>query len=219
MDFAVALSYFQRRILDNQAATVSLDELLASLLFDGTTSPKTALQQANCILQSSYWSNDIDAHWLAIIAKNCNLSELQQVRLMAAIEFIRRKQTDVKPDRVCIQRAEDVINLVQDMKNFQQEHIRVILLDNSQCVIDICTVYVGTVDTVIFRASELFREAVIRNSPAIILVHNHLSGDPEPTEDDLWLTNQVQAAGKILDVQLIDHIIISHSSWVSLLTM
>jgi DNA repair protein RadC len=90
------------------------------------------------------------------------------------------------------------------------------LLDNSRRVIAIPTVYIGTVNTSILRVSEIFREAILRNSPAIIMVHNHPGGNPMPSPEDINLTRTMIAAGELLDIQLIDHLIIAQDGWKSL---
>src|SRR5690606_7967356 len=91
-----------------------------------------------------------------------------------------------------------------------------ILLDSNRRVQTITTVYIGTVNASLLRVSEIFREAVVRNCPAIILAHNHPSGDPTPSPEDIELTRTLITAGKLLDVALLDHIIIGASEWSSL---
>lgn len=214
------LPYFQRKIISGNAKDLDTEALIAALLFDGDKSAKTALQQAACILQSSHWSTDIDLDILNKIIESCGLtlSIAQKIRLIAALEFGKRLNLPVPTNSQTINQAEDVVLLVQDMIDLKQEHIRVILLDNQRCVVAMHTLYIGTVDTLVFRTSELFREAVTRNAPALIIVHNHPSGNPAPTDEDILLTNQVKEAGKLLDIQLLDHIIVSRNGWVSLLT-
>ena len=83
-------------------------------------------------------------------------------------------------------------------------------------MIGLQTIYIGTVNTSVLRIAEVFRDALIRNSPAIILAHNHPSGDPSPTPEDVEVTQAVANAGRLLDIDLLDHIIMSHQRWVSL---
>ncbi|MEL7434153.1 MAG: JAB domain-containing protein, partial [Chloroflexota bacterium] len=95
----------------------------------------------------------------------------------------------------------------------------VMLLDSQRCVMHIETVYIGTVNTSVLRVAELFREAILRNSPAIIVAHNHPSGEPTPSPEDIDLTRSVVKAGTVLDIQVIDHLIIGQSKWSSLREM
>jgi DNA repair protein RadC len=122
-------------------------------------------------------------------------------------------------DRTVIRTSADAAQLVGDMANLRQEHVRVVLLDNSRYVMATPTVYIGTVNASVLRVSEVFREAIIRNSPAIILAHNHPSGDPTPSPEDIELTRAMCAAGKLLDIQVLDHIIIAQHGWMSLKDM
>jgi DNA repair protein RadC len=83
-------------------------------------------------------------------------------------------------------------------------------------VISVCETYKGSVNTSIIRPSELFREAVRENCPAIIVVHNHPSGDPDPSPEDIATTEQIVKAGKILDIEVLDHVILGRQRYVSL---
>ncbi|MEO1647051.1 MAG: JAB domain-containing protein, partial [Chloroflexota bacterium] len=122
-------------------------------------------------------------------------------------------------DRPEIRRAEDAARLLIDMGHLTQEQVRVMLLDSQRCVMHIETVYIGTVSTSVLRVAELFREAILRNSPAIIMAHNHPSGEPTPSPEDIDLTRAVVKAGTVLDIQVIDHLIIGQSKWSSLREM
>jgi DNA repair protein RadC len=100
-----------------------------------------------------------------------------------------------------------------------QEHVRVILLDSMRRVVAIPTIYIGTVNASVLRVSEIFREAVTRNCPAMILAHNHPAGDANPSPEDVELTRTLIAAGRLLDVMLLDHLVIGHHDWSSLKDM
>jgi DNA repair protein RadC len=137
-------------------------------------------------------------------------------RLLAAMELAKRLTVYTSDERSQVTRAEDAARLVGDMRFLRQEHVRVILLDLNRQVIAIPTVYMGTLNASVLRVSEIFREAITRNIPAMILVHNHPAGDPSPSPEDLELTRSLIAAAKLLDIALIDHIIIGHSGWASI---
>jgi DNA repair protein RadC len=83
-------------------------------------------------------------------------------------------------------------------------------------VLRVATVYQGNVSASLVRVGELFRDAVRLNATGLILVHNHPSGDPTPSPDDLHLTAEALAAGRLLDIQLLDHLVIGHDAYVSL---
>ncbi len=91
-----------------------------------------------------------------------------------------------------------------------------VLLTAKNSVLAIPTVYVGNVSTALVRVGELFRDAVRQHAAGLIVVHNHPSGDPQPSPDDLHLTAEAVAAGRLLDVAVLDHLIIGHDAYVSL---
>jgi DNA repair protein RadC len=98
----------------------------------------------------------------------------------------------------------------------EKEEVRVILLNTRNRVLDILTIYVGSLNTNVVRVAELFQDAVKQNAAAIIVVHNHPSANPEPSPEDVRLTEMLVEAGKLLDVEVLDHLIVSAGGFVSL---
>ena len=103
-----------------------------------------------------------------------------------------------------------------DMAALEREELRVLLLNTKNLVLRVVTAYQGNVSSSLVRVGELFREAVRTNATGIVLVHNHPSGDPTPSPDDLHLTAEALAAGRLLDIDLLDHVVISSGGYVSL---
>ena len=99
------------------------------------------------------------------------------------------------------------------MALLDQEHFRVLLLNTRNQVTGVSEVYKGNISATVLRAGEVFQEAVRSNSPAIILVHNHPSGDPTPSEEDVVVTQQLVEAGKLLDIEVLDHIVIGTADY------
>lgn len=149
----------------------------------------------------------------------CGLGSAQVAQLLAVLELSKRLAAPAPSERAQIHHSADAARLVLDMGRLPQEHIRVILLDSGKRVIDILTLYIGTVNTAVLRAAEIYREAITRNAPAIILAHNHPSGDPTPSPEDIRLTRTLAEAGHLLDIQLVDHLIIGGAEWRSLKDM
>lgn len=141
---------------------------------------------------------------------------ISATKLIIAIEIGKRLSTYRNDERPIIKNAFDAAQLMLDMRHLSQEHIRVILLDNAQRVIAIPTVYIGTVNAAVLRTAEIYKEAIIRNAPAMILVHNHPSGNASPSPEDVELTHALIQAGKLLDIVFVDHIIIGGEDWCSL---
>jgi DNA repair protein RadC len=97
-----------------------------------------------------------------------------------------------------------------------QEQLRVLCLDTKNYVVSQHTVYQGTVNASVVRAAEVYRPAIARTCPAIVVVHNHPSGDPTPSPEDIRTTEQLRKAGDLLDIELLDHIILGQQRHVSL---
>ena len=106
--------------------------------------------------------------------------------------------------------------LVLQLGSLEREELVVLLLNTRNVVVAQTTVYQGNVSLTLVRIGELFTEAVRRGVPRVILVHNHPSGDPTPSVDDLDLTANAIAAGRLLDIEVLDHIVVGRDSWVSL---
>ncbi len=138
-------------------------------------------------------------------------------RLTAAFELGRRALTDWPAGRWSIRSPSDLADrLILQMGRLEREELRVVLLNAKNSVLGIQTVYVGNVSTALVRVGELFRDAVRQHAVGLIVVHNHPSGDPQPSPDDLHLTAEAVAAGRLLDVAVLDHLIIGHDAYVSL---
>jgi DNA repair protein RadC len=138
-------------------------------------------------------------------------------QLEAAFELGRRLLADWPAGRWQIRSPRDVADrLVLQMGRLEREELRAVLLNTKNVVLRVATVYQGNVSSSLVRVGELFRDAVRWNATSVILVHNHPSGDPTPSPEDLHLTAEALAAGRLLDIDLLDHLVIGHDAWISL---
>jgi DNA repair protein RadC len=138
-------------------------------------------------------------------------------QLSAAFELGRRLLADWPTGRWTIRAPRDVAErLILQMGRLEREELRVVLLNTKNAVLRVSTVYQGNVSSSLVRVGELYRDAVQLNASGIILVHNHPSGDPTPSPDDLHLTAEARAGGRLLDIELLDHLVIGHDAFVSL---
>jgi DNA repair protein RadC len=145
------------------------------------------------------------------------IGEAKAAQIKAAIELGRRLTVESPEERPTINSPADVAALVQyEMSALEQEHLRVLLLDTRNHVLDIVEVYQGSVNTSQIRVGEVFKAAIRRNATAVIVVHNHPSGDPTPSPDDQAVTRALVQAGKLLDLEVLDHIIIGQGRSVSM---
>lgn len=138
-------------------------------------------------------------------------------QLLAAFELGRRSHFGAATQRWTIRAPRDVAErLLPDMGRLEREELRVLLLNAKNAVLRQSTVYVGNVSAALVRVAELFRDAVRTHAAGLVIVHNHPSGDPEPSPDDLHLTAEAIAAGRLLDIPLLDHVILAGDGYVSL---
>lgn len=138
-------------------------------------------------------------------------------RLAAAFELGRRLLADWPSGRFAIRGPGDLADrLILQMGRLEREELRVVLLNTKNVVLAVETVYRGNVSASLVRVGELFRDAVRQHAAGVILVHNHPSGDPTPSPDDLHLTAEAVAAGRLLDVPVLDHLVIGHDAYISL---
>ena len=141
----------------------------------------------------------------------------RSAQLQAAFELGRRLLADWPAGRWSVRSPHDLADrLVLQMGRLEREELRVVILNTKNVVLRVVTAYQGNVSASLVRIGELYRDAVRLDAAGIILVHNHPSGDPAPSPDDLHLTAEALAAGRLLDIDLLDHLVIGHDAWISL---
>lgn len=205
----------RERLFTQGASILSESELLAILIGSGTRS-ENALVLAQRLLQTSGGLYALARTSPDEIAQIHGIGRAKAAKIIAALELGFRLTTSALSERPQVYNAHDAVQLMRDMGVLTQEHVRVMMLDSSRHLITTKTLYIGTVDTAVIRVAEVLREAIIRNSPAIILIHNHPSGDKKPSPEDINLTRALVSAGHLMDITLVDHIIIAGHEWTSL---
>lgn len=141
----------------------------------------------------------------------------KSAQLLAAFELGRRQLADWPTGRWTVRSPRDIADrLVLQMGRLEREELWVVVLNTKNVVLRVVPVYRGNVSASLVRVSELFQDAVRLGASGVILVHNHPSGDPTPSPDDLHLTAEALAAGRLLDIELLDHLVVGHDAWVSL---
>ena len=108
---------------------------------------------------------------------------------------------------------QDIANLLMgEMSFLDQEHLRAVLLNTKNQVLGISQIYIGNVSASMVRPAEIFRPAIRENCPSIIVVHNHPSGDPTPSAEDVVVTRQLVKAGNLLGIDVLDHVVIGNGN-------
>ncbi len=206
----------RERLINYGAEALSNAELLAILLRIGgkgenvlSLSTRVLVEKDGLLGLAKASINDLSEIKGIGLAKCCQLK--------AALELGRRLLITSPEGRPRVNSPQDVANLLMlEMGQLEQEHLRVLLLDTKNHITASPTVYIGNVNTAVIRVSEVFREAVRENSTAMIIVHNHPTGDPTPSPEDVQVTKRFIEAGQMLDIEVLDHIIIGQQCYLSL---
>ncbi len=154
---------------------------------------------------------------IAGIAELGPLGGRRAATLLASVELGRRVACALPAPRWQVRAPTDLAErLLPAMAHLEREELRVVLLTTKNTVIAMVTVYVGNLAGSSVRVGEVFREAVRRQAASVVVAHNHPSGDPAPSPEDLRITGDLAQAGRLLDIELLDHLVIGQGRWVSL---
>ncbi len=206
----------RERLQHYGSQALSTSELLAIILRTGTTQDNVIELASKLLVKYGGLAGLMRAEF-SELCNEYGLGIAKTAQLKAALEIGRRMGMLQTEERYQIRSSADAANLVmQDMMYLDHEQMRIIVLDTKNQVIENVARYQGTVNSSVLRAAEVFRPAVIRNCPGVIVCHNHPSGDPSPSPEDVAVTKQLVEAGIHLDIELVDHIIIGSHRFVSL---
>ncbi|MEM7033011.1 MAG: DNA repair protein RadC [Chloroflexota bacterium] len=206
----------RERLKNYGAAALSNAELLAILL-------RTGIKGENVITLGTRLLSD---HGGLMGLSKATFSELSAIKglgpaktcqLKAALELGRRLMVASPNERPQITGPEEAANLLMlEMQVLQQEHLRLLIVDTKNYVLATPTIYIGNVNSTVVRISEIFQSVIRENAPAFIMAHNHPSGDPTPSPEDVHMTKRVIKASQLLDIEVLDHIIIGHQRYISM---
>jgi DNA repair protein RadC len=198
----------RERLRELGAASLSNAELLAIILRTGSGDLNVLNLATNLLARHGGLGGLAGLSFSELVSEK-GLGDAKASELLALFQLAARLQKLQPEDKVFVRTPLDVYLLLgMELAFLDQEHLRVILVNSRSQVMAVHEVYIGNVSSALVRVSELFKEAVRQNAPALILVHNHPSGDPTPSPDDVVLTKQAVQAGKLLDVEVMDHIVI-----------
>ena len=198
------------------ASALSTTELLAIILRTGVGG-QNVLELSSGLLAQHEGLVGLARASFAELRQTKGIGPAKVTQLKAALELGRRLLIATPQARPQVRSPADAANLLMgEMGLLEQEHLRTLLLDTKNHVLGSPTIYVGSINTSLIRVAEIFREAIKANCAGIIVAHNHPSGDPTPSPEDVAVTEQIVAAGKLLDIEVLDHLIIGHQRYVSL---
>jgi len=206
----------RERLISEGADRLSEAELLAILLRVGVPG-ESAVQVGQRLLHRFKSLGGIHRAPFEELVAEHGIGMAKAAQIKAAIELGRRLQQSKPEELPAISNPAQAADLVKyDMQALDYEALRVILLDTRNQVLDVKEVYRGSVNTAQVRTADVFKAAVRKNATALIVVHNHPSGDPTPSPDDVAVTRELIKAGEMIDVKVLDHIIIGRGRHVSM---
>ncbi len=206
----------RERLQHYGAGVLTSAELVAILLSTGTKG-ESVLPLSQRILSENGGLSGLMRMDFAELKKINGVGEVKATKLKAALEIGRRLVSIVDDDKIIVSGPEDVSRLLGvEMASLEREELRAILLNTKNHVVAVATVAHGTVSAANVRMAEVFAPAVRRMTNNLILVHNHPTGDPTPSAADISFTQDAIAAGKLLDIEVLDHIIIGQGRHASI---
>ena len=187
-------------------------ELLSIILGTKPEIIKEAIAEYNSV------PNFINNYSVKDILKIKGLGKGTITKLEALWELYNRFSINKKLEKnYIISKPEDIYDLVKDdMKYFEQEHFRILMLNTKNIVINIKDIFIGASNSSVIETRKVFKEALKYNAKNITICHNHPSGDPDPSKEDVNISLRIKEAGKIIGIDLLDHIIIGDNRFVSL---
>lgn len=206
----------RERLANYGAGALGDAELLAILLRVGVEGTNVLQLSQQLLIGYGGWAG-LQRSEYHDLCKQRGLGAAKAATVKAAIEIGRRLLLSGGDDRFQIRSPADVAALLMlEMSHLDQEHLRTVLLDTKNRVQQVATIYVGSVNSAQIRVGEVFKAAVRQNSTALIVAHNHPSGDPTPSPEDVLITRQIVDAGKLLDIDVLDHLVIGRGRYVSM---
>lgn len=206
----------RERLMQVGAGAVSTAELIAIILRVGVPG-ENVLRLAERLLIRFKGLPGLSRATVAELMEVKGIGEAKAIEIKAALELGRRLMASAPEERPKVLSPADAANLLMsEMMFLEQEHLRLVLLDTRNRVLSTPTVYMGSLNTSVVRIGEMFRSAIRENAAALIVAHNHPSGDPSPSPEDVNVTKQAVQAGKLLDIEVLDHVIIGRHRFVSM---
>jgi DNA repair protein RadC len=198
------------------AEVLSVRELVAIVLGSGNRD-RGAIDLADDLVSSLQSVRDLAGASVEKLSRIRGVGFAGACRVKAAVELGRRVVKSARGELKTVRSPADAAGLVmEDMKNLDREHFRVILLDSKNSVISVETVSIGTVNASLVHPREVLKPALEKSATSMILVHNHPTGNVSPSREDILLTRRFEKCGRILGIEVVDHIIIGDGRYTSM---
>lgn len=206
----------RERLIGHGPESLTNQELIAIILRTGTKD-ESVLQLSQKLIQHFDGLRMLKHASLEELTSLKGIGKAKAIQLLASLELGRRIATLQEVERYVIRSPEDGANYVmEEMRFLSQEHFVCIYLNTKNQVLFRKTIFIGSLNSSIVHPREVFKEALKRSAASIICVHNHPSGDPTPSREDIDVTKRLVECGKMMGIELLDHIIIGEKRYVSL---
>lgn len=206
----------RERLISYGAEVLSNAEILAILLGSGT-GRETSIELAQRILSGKGGISFLAEATVEELVGIRGVGPAKTAQIKAAVELGKRLASSTRWERPVIKSPADVFHLVgEDMRYLDREHFNVILLNTKNHVLGVENVSIGSLNASLVHPRELFKKAILKSAAGIILVHNHPSGDPQPSQEDKQVTCRMAKAGEIIGIEVLDHIVIGDGRFASL---
>ena len=198
------------------AIALSDAELLAILLRVGVQG-ENAVELAQRLINDFGGFHGLQRTSFTVLSSQHGIGPAKAAQILAAVEIGNRISKYARTEKPAIHSPKDAAKeILFEMSGLDKEHLWVLLLDTRNRLVDTEKLYIGSVNSSTVRVAELFRGAIHRNLTSIILAHNHPSGDPSPSPEDVALTRAAVQAGKLMDIEVLDHLVLGGGNFVSM---
>jgi DNA repair protein RadC len=206
----------REKLLRYGAESLSNGELLAIILRTGSKS-ENILNLSNRILCQCGGINGLLSAEFESLQELKGIGEAKATQLIALSELSKRFKSFKSGEEIKITQPQNVAQyIMEDMRHLKKEYLKIIMLNTKNIVIKVTDVSMGSLNSSIVHPREVFVEAIKCSSASIIICHNHPSGDPTPSKEDINITNRLKECGKLLGIEVLDHIIIGNGTYISL---
>ena len=204
----------REKLIKNKPKSLSNSELLAIIL--GTGNKKESVINVTSKLLSKYNIKSLSRLGIGTLKKELGIGDAKACQIVACFELGRRLAKFKEDKKRPIKNAKDIAKIfIPEMGSLKKEHFKGIYLDSRKRIIKEETIFIGSLNESIIHPREIFQIALNENAAALILIHNHPSGDPKPSVQDIEITKDLVKAGDIIGIPVMDHIIIGSNNYFS----
>lgn len=206
----------REKLMSYGASSLSVEELLAIIINNGTRE-YSAIDLAKQIVEKADGTRGLAEITLDELLKVKGIGHAKAIKIFASLELSRRVAKSRGIQRYKIESPDTIAEIfMEELRYLKKEIVKVLLLDTKGAIVGDILVSEGSLTSSIVHPRELFKEAIVRSANKFILVHNHPSGDPTPSDQDIHITKRLLEVGELMGIELLDHVVIGDGEYISL---